>query len=156
MRTELKPVWKYIASLIHPDLHTEDTEIFKNAFTTLENFYNSDQISGVSALKTKVIPNIITTIEGKLTIKSEDGEINPFTLLSDLDKNSSDYYSSLVSTLKEISQESELDKQTIVTSILTVLQPHSVPDNLKTNEDLYLETLRLDAKKRSRESNCPN
>jgi hypothetical protein len=151
MRRELKPVWKYVASLIHPDLHTEDTEIFKNAFTTLENFYNSYQISGVSALKTKIIPNIITTIEGKLSKKSEDGEINPFTTLSDLDKNSSDYYSSLVSKLRDISQESELVKQTIVTSILTVLQPHSVPDNLKTNEDLYLETLRLDAKKKELE-----
>jgi hypothetical protein len=143
LRESLKPIYRYIAKIIHPDLHNENEKEFRNAFQVFSNFYDSNQITGISAISNKIIPNIITIIESKLSTDSAK-----FTQLSQIDVNQPEYYQLLVDELKSIASQSETDKDIIVTSILTVLQPHSVPDNLKTNEDLYLETLQLEEKKK--------
>jgi hypothetical protein len=136
LRTQLKPVYRVFSTLVHPDSEgVTDSSEFKKAYLSLQQYYNSDSISGVAAFQTKIIPMFINIVEAKL--KSSE--------LSSLDKADSEYYENIRVGIKTLVEQ---DKVEVQTSLIKSLPGGKVPDDLKTNEDLYMETIKLDETKK--------
>jgi hypothetical protein len=145
LRTSLKPTYLVFSSLIHPDMNQDvdkDTaKIYSQAFANLQQFYNSDNILGVGAFKSKIIPKFIQVLEAKLKINS----------LSSIDQETPEYYENLKKEIKSLMSTSDSTKDNVRTTLIKALTLGQVPADLKTNEDLYLETIKLQETKKELE-----